>query len=160
MAFSHTLSLLLLWTFFLIKHSAVANPLVKHVIKPKVVITTMFTPEQNVWLENRPALLDKNITVPGFSPLFPEIHCQKDHQVCLFTTGEGEINAAASVTALVLNPHFDLSETYFLITGIAGADPRTATLGSVAFSRFQIQAAQSYAIDAREVCLPSVLFSW
>ena len=38
--------------------------------------------------------------------------------VCMFTTGEGEVNAAVSTAALVASEKFDLTKTYFLTTGI------------------------------------------
>jgi len=34
-------------------------------------------------------VLEHNITVPGFSPLFPEIHCTSNGEICQLTTGEG-----------------------------------------------------------------------
>lgn len=62
-----------------------------------------------------------------------------------------EINAASSVTALVLSPHFDLTTTYFFIAGIAGVNPKVATLGSATFARYAIQVALQYEFDAREI---------
>jgi purine nucleoside permease len=53
-----------------------------------------FTPEQDVWIE--PLKLTKNVTIPGLSPLYPAVHCNKDYSICQMTTGE--INAAVSVT--------------------------------------------------------------
>lgn len=38
-------------------------------------------------------------------------------------TGEAEINAATTMTALTFSPLFDLRKTYFLIAGIAGVNP-------------------------------------
>lgn len=67
------------------------------------------------------------------------------------TVGEGEVNAASSVTALVLSPHFDLRDTYFLFAGIAGVNPHHATLGGVALARYTVQVALQYEIDARSL---------
>ncbi|KAK4700826.1 hypothetical protein P7C70_g5417, partial [Phenoliferia sp. Uapishka_3] len=118
-------------------------------IAPRVMIISMFSPERNVWLEN----LDftKNVTVPGLSPLFPEIACLEDEYVCIMTTGEAEINAATSTMAMVLSPKFDLTKTYFLIAGIAGVNPYYGTLGTAAFARFAIQVALQYELDARQI---------
>jgi purine nucleoside permease len=66
------------------------------------------------------------------------------------TTDEGEINAATSTMSLILSSAFDLSETYFLLGGVAGISPTIAGLGSVTFARFSVQAALQYEIDARE----------
>jgi purine nucleoside permease len=92
------------------------------------------------------------VTVTGFSPLFPNAHCTSDHDICQLTTGEAEINAASTITALYLSPLFQLSKTYFLIAGIAGVNPHQGTTGTVAaFARFAIQAALEYELDSREI---------
>lgn len=83
--------------------------------------------------------------------LFPHVSCTEDGRVCQVTVGEGEINAAASMMALVLSQKFSLRKTYFLIAGIAGVNPRHATLGSVALSRFAVQVALQYEIDPRSL---------
>lgn len=67
------------------------------------------------------------------------------------TTGEGEINAAASMSALTLSEQFDLRGTYFVLAGIAGVNPKLGTLGSVAVARFAVQVALQYELDAREL---------
>lgn len=61
-----------------------------------------------------------NYTLPGLSPLYPEIACNTAREVCIVTTGEGEINAASTIMAMLLSPKFDFTSTYFLIAGIAG----------------------------------------
>ncbi|KAL2823865.1 purine nucleoside permease [Aspergillus cavernicola] len=121
-------------------------------ITPQVFIISMFTPESQIW-HNIPDfnLLSQNITLPGLSPLFPYIHCTADQKICQLTTGEGEINAAVSTSALVLSPLFNLSKTYFLIAGIAGINPEIGTISSVTFARFAVQVALQYEIDAREI---------
>lgn len=96
-------------------------------------------------------VLARNITVPGFSPLFPDAHCTRDGSICQLTTGEAEINAASTITALVLSPFFDLRYTYFLVAGIAGISPKVGTLGTVTFARFAVQVALQYEFDAREI---------
>lgn len=83
--------------------------------------------------------------------LYPSVSCTADGSICHATLGEGEINAAASMTALVLSPHLDLRSTYFLFGGIAGVNPRHATLGSVAIARYAVQVALQYEIDARSL---------
>ncbi|KAG6865417.1 hypothetical protein C0991_002807 [Blastosporella zonata] len=112
----------------------------------------MFNLEGNVWY-NIPEfnVLAQNITVPGFSPLFPDAHCTKDGSICQITAGEGEINAALSLSSLVRSSAFDLRTTYFLIGGIGGVNPKTATLASVTFARYAVQVALQYEFDAREI---------
>jgi purine nucleoside permease len=46
---------------------------------------------------------------------------------------------------------FDLTQTYFFIAGIAGVNPKRATLGSAMFARFAVQVALQYEIDIREL---------
>ncbi len=58
-------------------------------IKPKVFIIDMFPPEGAAWY-NIPEfnLLAKNITVPGLSPIYPDVHCTANEEVCQIVTGE------------------------------------------------------------------------
>ena len=83
--------------------------------------------------------------------IYPRVYCNEKGHVCQATVGEGEINAAATMTALVLSAKFDLRGTYFLFAGIAGVNPRHATLGSVALARYAVQVALQYEIDARSL---------
>lgn len=95
-------------------------------------------------------LLEQNINVPGLSPLFPDVHCTRDGSVCQVVTGQGEINAAATISALLYSEQFDLASTYFLITGIGGISPKSGTIGSVTFARFAVQVGLQHEFDARE----------
>ncbi|KAJ5170961.1 uncharacterized protein N7500_003744 [Penicillium coprophilum] len=124
------------------------------VITPKVFIVSMFAPEAEAWW-NIPEfdLLAHNITIPGLSPLFPDVHCTEDYEVCQLITGEGEINAAATVTSVAFSPLFDLTQTYFFVAGIAGVNPEKVTTASATFARYAVQVALQYEIDLRE--LPS-----
>lgn len=87
----------------------------------------------------------------GFSPLFPDAHCTASGDICQLTTGESEINAASTISGLVLSDRFDLTSTYFLIAGIAGVNPKHGSLGDVCFSKYAIQVALQYEFDAREI---------
>ncbi|OJJ59582.1 hypothetical protein ASPSYDRAFT_57152 [Aspergillus sydowii CBS 593.65] len=121
-------------------------------ISPKLFIVSMFTPEAEIW-HNIPEfnLLAHNITLPGLSPLFPSIHCTQSYEICQLITGEGEINAAATLSAVTLSPTFNLTTTYFLIAGIAGISPEIGPTASVTFARFAVQVALQYEFDAREI---------
>ncbi|EPE25932.1 hypothetical protein GLAREA_01844 [Glarea lozoyensis ATCC 20868] len=127
------------------------------IIAPKVIIITMFPPEADAWLHpanvsnSIDTLLAQNITVPGFAPLYPKIHCQASGEACLLITGEGEINAASTITSLVHSTAFDLRHTYFLISGIAGVNPNQGTLADVIFAKFSVQFGLQYEFDAREM---------
>ena len=59
------------------------------VIKPKVFILSMFDPEAEVWYGISDFdVLARNITIPGFSPVYPDAHCTADGEVCQLTIGE------------------------------------------------------------------------
>ena len=66
-------------------------------------------------------------------------------------TGEGEINAAVTLSSLVFSPIFDLSQTYFFAAGIAGVNPKVTTINSVSFARYAVQVTLQYEIDLREL---------
>ncbi|GAA6010869.1 hypothetical protein JCM10207_003967 [Rhodosporidiobolus poonsookiae] len=119
------------------------------VIKPRVMIISMFTPEREVWLE--PLHLEVDYPLVGACPLYPNVSCDRRRLTCIVTTGEAEINAASTIMALTLSSQFDLTETYFLIAGIAGMNPHRGTLGSAAWARFSVQVGLAYEIDAREM---------
>lgn len=115
-----------------------------------------FEDEEEPWIKRLPGdelgdLLSNIIPVPGLSPKHPDVRCNQDESVCQMTTGEGEINAAASTSALTLSEQFDLRGTYFVLAGIAGVNPKLGTLGSVAVARFAVQVALQYELDAREL---------
>ncbi|KAK3486780.1 purine nucleoside permease-domain-containing protein [Neurospora hispaniola] len=124
-------------------------------IAPKAFIISMFEPETDGWMTSMVEsgtgnLTDIKIDVPGLSMLYPQVACTADKSVCQLTAGESEINAAASIMALVLSHKFDLRQTYFVVGGIAGVNPKYSTLGGVALSRYVIQVALQYELDARE----------
>src|SRR5262249_34814681 len=114
----------------------------------KVMIIAMFGPEGQVWLDRLGPWRD--VTVPGLSPDYPAVHCNRSN-VCVVTTGMGHSNAAASITALVFSRMFDLSRTYFVVAGVGGIDPARGTLGSTAWARYLIEFGLQWEIDAREI---------
>lgn len=65
--------------------------------------------------------------------------------------GGGVPNATASIMALGLDKRFDLSKAYWLVAGIAGADPEDLSLGSAAWARHVVDGDLVYEIDAREI---------
>jgi purine nucleoside permease len=81
---------------------------------------------------------------------YPYVRCVKDRSICQVTTGMAEANAAATMMAVGLSRKFDLRKTYFLIAGIAGISPKHGTLGSVVLSKYAVQVALQYELDARE----------
>lgn len=61
----------------------------EHKITPKVFLISMFEPEAAAWWGiDEFDLLAKNVTVPGFSPLYPDAHCTANGDVCQIIIGE------------------------------------------------------------------------
>ena len=56
-----------------------------------------------------------------------------------------------SLTALILDPRFDLSRAYWIVAGIAGVDPHAGSLGSAAWARYVVDADPVYEMDDREI---------
>lgn len=72
----------------------------------------MFAPE-DVWSDR--LRLTHNYTLPLLHPHFPAVHCDAVGDVCQVTTAMGEINAAVTITALLLSPVFDLTKSYLWV---------------------------------------------
>jgi purine nucleoside permease len=114
----------------------------------KVLIVNMFAPEAAPWVHALQNL--REIRVPGLSSDYPTVRCDP-RAVCQMTTGMGHANAAASMMAVIYSGLFDLRETYVIVSGIAGIDPRQGTIGSVAWARYVVDMGIAHEIDAREM---------
>ena len=114
---------------------------------PRVLVITMFGGETKPWLDGE--ALTQKLALPGLSKAYPEV-ARSDGGLCMMTTGMGYANAASSIAALVFSGRFDLTKTYFLISGIAGVDPAMGTLGSAHWARFAVDDGLQNEIDARE----------
>ena len=71
----------------------------------------MFEPEGEAWYEIPEFdVLAQNISVEGFSPLYPDAHCTADGEICQLVTGESGMSALHDignilhVTILTQNP--------------------------------------------------------
>lgn len=114
----------------------------------KVLIINMFSLEAAPWLDAlKPT---REIRVPGLSSDYPLVMCTAD-AVCQMTTGMGHANAAASMMAVLYSGLLDLRETYFIVAGIAGIDPKRGTIGSAAWARYVVDSGIAHEIDAREM---------
>ncbi|KAJ4172562.1 hypothetical protein NW754_002763 [Fusarium falciforme] len=121
-------------------------------ITPKVFIIAMFHEESRIWLSPESAIqFPRKVQVPGLSPEYKDVHITEDGQVGLLVVGMGLINASLSISALISSPLFDLSKTYFVLTGIAGVSPKRGTIGSVAVAKFAVQVDIQLEFDAREI---------
>ncbi len=89
--------------------------------------------EFQLWAEREH--LDEVIAFPGgVHPL----RTNKEHTVLGMVSGTTLVNATASMMALGLDPRFDLTKAYFLINGIAGVDPKMASVGSAAWATYAV----------------------
>ena len=71
--------------------------------------------------------------------------------VLALATGVGTARAAASVMALGLDPRFDLTRAFFLITGVAGIAPSRGSLASVVLPEYVVEGTLTHELDAREI---------
>ncbi|WRH87346.1 purine nucleoside permease [Nguyenibacter sp. L1] len=72
-------------------------------------------------------------------------------QVLGIASGEGPEHMASAITALVLDPRFDLRHAYFVLAGIAGIDPNFGPVGAAVWAPRVINGGLAHAIDAREI---------
>ena len=132
-------------------HSAIAAP---NPIPVKVVVVAMFevgedtgdSPgELQFWVERDH--LDQIYPLPA---AYHAVRMNRDGELAVLT-GQGTAHAAATIMALGLDPRFDLSHAYWIISGIAGGSPDRISLGSAAWARWIVDADLAYEIDAREI---------
>ncbi len=130
-------------------------PAAEEVIRPKVVVVTMFEPgadtgdqpgEFQFWVEREK--LDRVIPLPA---AYRHVRANADGSVIAIVTGMGNTNAATSIMALGLDPRFDLSRSYWLVAGIAGLDPTVAGVGSAVWADYVVEGDLGHEIDAREI---------
>lgn len=123
-------------------------------IAPKVVIVTMFERgedsgdapgEFQFWNERR----ELNTVFPFHG--HHDIHYNEDSGILAVVTGIGTAKAAASIMGVGMDPRFDLSNSYWLVAGIAGIDPEDASLGSAAWAEYLVDGDLAHEIDAREI---------
>jgi len=120
----------------------------------KVVVVTMFEigddtgdipGEFQRWVER--GEFDQKIDFPlGLH----NIYYREDGAMVICTAG-GVTNATATIMALGQDTRFDLSKAYWVITGIAGADPEDCSLGSAAWAKWVVDGDLAYEIDGREI---------
>jgi purine nucleoside permease len=121
----------------------------------KVVIVTMFElgsdrgdrpGEFQTWVERLP--LPESVAFPQG---YRDLRINRDNGVLGIVTGIGTARAAASIMALGMDPRFDLGRAYWLVAGIAGADPQDMSIGSAAWAEWVIDGDLSHEIDPREM---------
>ncbi|WP_100960120.1 purine nucleoside permease [Bosea sp. FBZP-16] len=61
-----------------------------------------------------------------------------DDGVCGAVLGMGKVNSSSSMQAILLDPEYDFSQAYFLITGVAGTPPSRGTIGDVSWGTWLV----------------------
>ncbi len=101
--------------------------------------------EFELWVKNEE--LDQVFPFPmGYSDLR-----MNDKGVLGVVTGVGVTNATATIMALGTDPRFDLSKAYWLVAGIAGADPLDASMASAAWAEYVVDGDLIHEIEGREI---------
>jgi purine nucleoside permease len=117
-----------------------------------VVVTTFeigadtgdFAGEFQPWVEGLP--LKHEIRIPGIRHV---ARYSDDGVLVIVSDMRGRTRE--SVAALILSPQFDLTRAYWLVSGIAGVDPKVASVGSAAWARYVVDADPIYEVDARDM---------
>ncbi|NEQ53561.1 MAG: purine nucleoside permease [Leptolyngbya sp. SIO3F4] len=102
--------------------------------------------EFQYWVERLPL----NETIP-FPQGYKDLRYNSEKGILGICTGMGIARATASIMALGLDPRFDLTNTYFMVAGIAGIDPEDASTGSAVWAQWLIDGDLSHEIDSREI---------
>ena len=122
-------------------------------IPVKVVIVAMFEVgadtgdapgEYQYWVER-----DHLDTIYPLPAAYHDVRMNSGGELAI-VTGQGTAHAASTIMALGLDPRFDLTRAYWIIAGIAGGNPDTASLGSAVWANWILDGDLGYEIDARE----------
>lgn len=124
-------------------------------VEVKVVVINMFeigeddddkAGEFQLWKEGQK--LNKRFAFPQSHH---DLYFNEDTGVLGMVTGMGTARAASAIMALGLDPRFDLTQTYWLVAGIAGVDPQDASIGSAVWATWLVDGDLAHQIDAREI---------
>jgi purine nucleoside permease len=71
--------------------------------------------------------------------------------VLVLHAGVGTPNTAVTITSLGFAAGYDLSKAYWIISGIAGANPHTCPLGGVVWTDWAVDGDLSFELDVRDI---------
>lgn len=97
------------------------------------------------WVENLP--LPETIPNPHGNS---DLRWNEELGVLGMVTGIGTAKSAASITAVALDPRFDVSNAYWVLAGIAGFDPEDASIASTCWIDWVVDGDLGHTIDIRE----------
>jgi len=123
-----------------------------HVAPAVLVVTAFGERDGTVFGEAAPWVTRERLTVDVVpSALARPIHCDAAGRLCVLVSGEGKVNATASLLAVGLSDNVDLRATMVVISGIAGVQPAMATVGSAAWADWIVDGGLAHHIDARDL---------
>ena len=122
----------------MILSATIASAIAEKPIPVKVVVLAMY--EMGEITGDRPGELQfwaerENLDVVLPFPMGRTDLLMSEDGLMVALTGGGVTHAATTITALGMDPRFDFSKTYWIIAGIAGADPNDASLGTAAWAK-------------------------
>jgi len=117
----------------------------------RVVIVTMFEPGETMpgelyYLRERLGLKHQPLASSGIEQAWVN-----DAGVLAVVAGVGTANTAVALTALGFDETLDISQAYWLITGIAGGNPLVTSLGSPVWADWVVDGDLAHELDAREL---------
>jgi purine nucleoside permease len=147
------LTTIIAWVTLAFATPALAAPAPKPIEVRVVIVTTWeYEPggkdvmgELKAWQDRWPLA-----TVMPFPEGVHSLHYDPKTHVLAYVTGAATARAAASTMALGLDPRFDFSHAYWIVAGIAGVDPKIASVGSAAWARWIVDGDLGQEIDIRE----------
>jgi purine nucleoside permease len=102
--------------------------------------------ELHAWQSNWPL----NTAMPFPVGIHPLQYDPKTHVLAVLT-GMATARAASAITALGMDPRFDLTHAYWIVAGTAGVDPKIASAGSAAWARWVIDGDLIQELDPRDM---------
>lgn len=111
-------------------------------IKVKVFIAAMFEIGENTgdragefqhWYERYWKASQPHEVKAALKP----VYCNGDG-VCGGVLGMGKVNSSSSMQAILLDPAYDFSQAYFVLSGVAGTPPSRGTIGDVSWGSWLV----------------------
>lgn len=116
----------------------------------KLIVVAFMGSEASAWGEEGIAghALDEELPLPqGYAP----VRLNRAAGVLLLTTGVGTAHSASTIAGFGMDPRFDLTQAYWIQTGIAGIDPAVGSVGSAVWANSIVDATLMHYIDPREM---------
>ncbi|MDP5134123.1 MAG: purine nucleoside permease [Paraglaciecola sp.] len=79
----------------------------------------------------------KNSNIVQVKGALNPVYCNQD-AVCGSVLGMGKVGSSASIQAIVLSDKFDMSQSYFVISGVGGTPPNKGTIGDVSWGSWLV----------------------